>query len=87
MFTQEKYLLHLQTHRQALFKCGVCMRAFPSWKDAGRHLRSHQVKEGVQGKRKILLPEEPERLLTAACKFKKCKREFIGLKGQLNSLK
>ena len=61
------------------------MRAFPSWKDAGRHLRSHQVKEGVQGKRKILLPEEPERLLTAACKFKKCKREFIGLKGQLNS--
>ena len=30
------------------------MRDFPSWKDAGRHLRSHQVKEGVQGKRKIL---------------------------------
>ena len=84
MFTEEEYQLHLQSHRQSLFKCGVCRRAFSSWKEAGRHLRSHKLREGFEGKRRILLPEDPERLLTATCKFKKCKRQFIGLKGQSN---
>ena len=83
MYTEEEYLLHLQSHRPSLFKCGVCRRAFSSWKEAGRHLKDHKGKEGGQ-ERKILLPDDPERLLKANCKFKKCKREFIGLKGQLN---
>ena len=55
------------------------------WTEAGRHLKEHKVNEArreEQGRRKIILPEDPERLLTASCKFKKCKQVFVGLKGE-----
>ena len=74
MFTDEEYLLHQSSHSDALFQCSICSVRFVSWQEAGRHVRRHKVDQ-----RKVILPADAERLLTASCKFRPCRGVFIGV--------
>ena len=73
MFSDEEYVLHQRTHSDSLFNCPVCSLGFVSWQHAGRHVRSHP------GNRNVVLPADPQRLLTATCKFRRCRKVFVGL--------
>ena len=78
-YTEEEYVVHLKAHSESLFRCGVCRLGFESWKLAGKHLQKHRG-EG-SGAREVVLPAGSERLLTATCRFKKCRKVFVGLAG------
>jgi len=79
-FTEEEHVVHLRSHYDSLFRCGVCQLGFQSWKEAVSHLAGHRGKLTASP----VLPAKAEHLLTATCRFKKCRKVFVGLsRGEL----
>lgn len=73
-YNDRNYSLHIKNHYDLMFKCTVCHHYFEIWSDVLRHMKNvHRTED----ERLILKPVSAERLVTANCKMKKCKRQFL----------
>ena len=80
-YTDKELDMHMKTnHNELLFKCTVCKSSFQNWLDALRHVR---ISHRGGSTKSVITPTDPENLLTALCKLKKCRRSFVSLQCKL----
>ena len=81
-YSDNELIHHMKLHHlDLLFKCSVCQKSFPNWTDAQKHVSNYHKTVTTKT---VITPTDPENLLKASCRLKKCRRSFVSKKCRLS---